>query len=282
MRSLALLFILLLSSCATTKKTDSLPELKPRDNGYVAVNGIEMYYEIYGKGEPLVLLHGGGSSIHVNFGRGIPELAKHYQVIAFDELGHGRTKYFDRVFGFAQTADDIAAALKKLKIENANFMGFSNGAMTGMHLAIRHPGLFKKMILSSGLYQRDGAPPEFWKSMNGATLENMPQDLKDAYLKTAIEPANLEKMFQLDSKRMQNFAGIPDKDIKKINIPVLLIHNYQDVASPESALKTMRLLPKGQLAILPGFHDNFLGSVGEPHEDLKNASLTIIFNFLKN
>src|SRR5215471_18855045 len=100
------------------------PEQKGR---YAAVNGLRIYYEIHGSGRPLVLLHGGGSTIESTFGRILPELAKGHQVIAVELQAHGHTKDIDRPLSFEQDADDVADLLKQLQVEKADFMGFSNG-----------------------------------------------------------------------------------------------------------------------------------------------------------
>jgi alpha-beta hydrolase superfamily lysophospholipase len=131
-------------------------------NGYSEVNGIKMYYEIYGQGEPLVLLHGGGSTIHTTFGRVIPILAKHRKLIAVELQAHGRTS--DRVQDatFEQDADDVATLLKHLNIDKADFFGFSNGGTTCVQIAIRHPEIVNKIILGSALCKRNGMPVQFW------------------------------------------------------------------------------------------------------------------------
>src|SRR5260221_11258563 len=94
--------------------------------GYAPVNGLNMYFEIYGKGTPLVLIHGGGSTIQTSFGRVIIEFAKSTQVIAVELQAHGHTGDIERPETFEQDADDIVALLNYLKIENADFFGFSN------------------------------------------------------------------------------------------------------------------------------------------------------------
>ena len=111
--------------------------------GYAQVNGIRMYYETYGpeRGVPLVLLHGGGSTIDVTFGRILPFLAHDRRVIAIEEQAHGRTSDRNAPLSFATSADDVAALLEHLKIQQADVFGFSNGASVGMEVAIRHPKL---------------------------------------------------------------------------------------------------------------------------------------------
>ncbi len=278
------LLMFVLASCAHTEKVrenNETPKTPNFESGTLKVNGTDIYYEMYGQGEPLVLLHGGGSDIHVSFGRGIPALAKHYRVIAFDEQGHGKSPASSRAFGFENTARDIAEALKQLHIEKAKFIGFSNGATTGMYIAILYPDLMSKMVLGSGLYSRKGAPAQFWEAMNKATLASMPKELQDAYVKTSPRPQDLIKMFEYDSKRMQKFKDIPEKSIRSVKIPVLIMQTDQDVATLEHGVHVTRLLSQGRFAVLPGPHDNFIGDVSQDSPAMAQASLNIMLEFLK-
>jgi len=106
-------------------------------SAHAPVNGIQMYYEIHGAGQPLVLIHGGGSTIYTSFGRILPLLAKKYQVIAMELQAHGHTSDRDAPESFAQDADDVAALLHQLNISEADILGFSNGGQTAMQLAMR-------------------------------------------------------------------------------------------------------------------------------------------------
>src|SRR5688572_6250876 len=108
-------------------------------SGYALVNGLKMYYEIHGTGEPLVLIHGGGSTIQTTFGRVLHQFAKTRKVIAVEMRTHGHTADIDRPLSFQQDADDIAVLLKQLNIDKAHIFGFSNGASTTLQFAIRHP-----------------------------------------------------------------------------------------------------------------------------------------------
>src|SRR5436190_12043234 len=129
---------------------------------YANVNGLKMYYEIHGKGFPLVLIHGGGSTIETTFGRVLPLLAKTHQVIAVELQAHGHTADIDRPLSFEQDADDVAELLKQLNIKKADIFGFSNGASTTLQIAIRHPALVNKIVVASTFYKKDGAQPWFW------------------------------------------------------------------------------------------------------------------------
>ena len=117
--------------------------------GYAPVNGLKMYYEIYGSGKPLVLLHGAFNTINMAFGMLIPELSKTRQVIAVELQGHGRTADIDRPFSFESMADDVAALLKYLKKDSADIFGYSMGGGVAWQLAIRHPRLVRKLVIAS-------------------------------------------------------------------------------------------------------------------------------------
>jgi hypothetical protein len=114
-------------------------------NGYASVNGLKMYYESHGatngKNPPLMLLHGGGSTIDTSFGRVLPSLAKTRQVIAFEQQGHGRTAAVERPFTFEQSADDAAALLQHLNIESTDLFSFSNGRHIALQVGIRHKAI---------------------------------------------------------------------------------------------------------------------------------------------
>jgi pimeloyl-ACP methyl ester carboxylesterase len=153
-------------------------EKAPQVNrGYAPVNGLKMYYELHGvdggKNPPLVLLHGGGSTIDTTFGKVLPSLAKSRQVVAFEQQGHGRTgDMADRPFSFEQSADDTVALMDHLKIEKADLFGFSNGGNIALQIAIRHPNRVRKLVVASAMFKRDGLYPEVWEFMKRSTLED--------------------------------------------------------------------------------------------------------------
>lgn len=230
-------------------------------NGYADVNGLKMYYEIYGEGKPLILIHGGGSTIETSFGRVIPQLAKRHQVIAVELQAHGRTGDRNTDSSFEQDADDVAALLKSLNIAKADFFGFSNGGTTALQIAIRHPKLVGKLILGSALSKRNGVPSQFWDFMKHSRLENMPQQLKDAYKKVAADTNGLQLMHDRDAKRMVNFKDITDGKIKAIKAPALIIIGDKDVITPEHAIEMHRLMVNSELAIIPGVHGAYIGEI---------------------
>jgi pimeloyl-ACP methyl ester carboxylesterase len=246
---------------------------QPQTGHYAMVNGLNMYYEIHGSGRPLVLIHGGGSTITSNFGRILPELAQNHQVIAVELQAHGHTLDIDRPFSFEQDADDVAALLKQLHIEKADIMGFSNGGTTTLQIAIRHPELVNKIVLASTTYKRDGMQPGFFEGMQQVTIAQMPQPLKEAYLKANPDPKGLQAMFDRDANRMVNFKDISDTTIRSIQAPALVINADADVVRTEHALALSRTLPHARLAILPGGHGDYIGEICAPDQNSKIPAL---------
>ncbi|SEO85536.1 Pimeloyl-ACP methyl ester carboxylesterase [Mucilaginibacter sp. OK283] len=262
-------FIIILMTTATTTQAQNAGK-------YAHVNGIKMYYEIHGTGHPLVLIHGGGSTMHTSFGKIMPQLAKTHMVIAVDLQNHGRTSAREIPETFEQDADDVAELLKQLSIKGADVMGFSNGGSTTLQLAIRHPELVRKLVAISALYKRSGTFPWFWDFINKADLSSMPQIYKDVYLAIpGNTQAGLQNMQDKDAKRMQTFKDWNTDDIKAIQAPTLVIVSDQDVITPEHAIELSRLLPHGRLTIMPGSHGAFMGEVMAPNPDSKVPELFV-------
>mgnify|MGYP002073488938 CR=1 FL=1 len=245
------------------------------EHGYADVNGLKMYYEIYGQGKPLVLIHGGGSTIQTNFEKVIPLFAKNRRVIAVELQAHGRTSDRNTDLSFEQDADDVAALLKNLNIAKADFLGFSNGGTTTLQIAIRHPEIVGKIILGSALAKRNGVPEWFWDFMAQAKLENMPEPLKAGYKQVAADPNGLQIMHDRDAKRMVNFKDIPDEQIQSIKAPALIIIGDKDIITPEHALQLHRQIANSELAIIPGGHGAYIGEITTITPDFKESDLVV-------
>jgi pimeloyl-ACP methyl ester carboxylesterase len=225
--------------------------------GYAPVDGLSMYYEIHGSAHadrpPLVLIHGGGDTIQTSFGKLIPELARNRQVIAFEQQGFGHTADIpDRPFSFERSADNTAALLEYLRVEQADVLGFSNGGTIALQVAIRHPRLVRKLIIASGFFNHDGADTAFWAGFEHAQLQQMPKELSDAYLAAAPHPENLQLFFDKCVQRMRNFKDISVDTMRGIRSPALVIVGDEDVMRPEQAVEEYRLIPHSRLAVLPG------------------------------
>jgi pimeloyl-ACP methyl ester carboxylesterase len=228
---------------------------------YAEVNGLRIYYEVHGAGGiPLVLLHGGGSTIETTFEKVLPTLAKAQQVIAFDQQGHGRTAdIVDRPFTFEQSAEDAVALLDHLKIQQADFFGFSNGGNIAMQIAIRHPNRARKLVVASAMYKRDGVYPQVFEFIKRSTLKDMPQVLQDAYRQVSPHPEQLQTFHDKCAQRMLEFKDWRPEDIRSIQAPTLILIGDADSIRPEHAVEMYRLLPHGQLAIVPGGHGAYIG-----------------------
>lgn len=255
-----------------------------KTSGYAPVNGISMYYEIYGTGGlPLVLIHGGGSTIQSSFGNLLPLLADYGKIVAVELQAHGRTGDRDAPESFEQDADDVAALLKHLQIAKANVLGFSNGGTTALQLAVRHPEQVHKLVAIAAAWKREGLIAGFFEGMQGATLDNMPALLKDAYLEVAPDKNGLQVMFEKDKQRMINFQDGSDEALKGIQAPVLLMVGEQDVVTVEHSRDICGLIPEARLNVLPGVHGSFIGeacTVDRQNKALEVAAL-IIKEFLR-
>jgi len=269
---------------STAMVTDTVKQtIQDSISGYAAINGLRMYYEIHGKGEPLVLIHGGGSTIKTSFGIILPMLAAHYKVIAVELQAHGHTSDRDQPESFTQDADDVAALLAWLKTDSAYFAGFSNGGQTSLEIGMRHPAIVKKLVIISAFYKREGAIKSLFDGLQHATLDNMPAPLKSAYLEI---PGNnqqgLQAMFEKDKGRMLHFKGWSDKEMLSIKAPTLIIGADKDVATPEHTVEMSQKIPHASLVILPGTHGSFIGEIctAVPGSKLPAMTATLIEEFL--
>ena len=215
---------------------------------YASVNGLKMYYEIHGTGQPLILLHGSFLSATV-----YPTLAEGRQVIAVDMQGHGRTADIDRPFSFEQMADDTAALLKHLKIEQTDVFGYSMGGTIGLALAIKHPNLVRRLAIYGSVYRNmeESYSPENlkdWKSINPETFA--PKDIKDPYEKMSPAP-NWKGLVAKGLQMEKDFKGFTPEQMKAIKAEVFIgVGDHNDI-SLKHAVEMHNLIPKSQLAIFP-------------------------------
>ena len=254
----------------------STPHSKPLETGHAPVNGIRIYYEIHGQrdGVPLVLLHGGGSTIEVTFGRVLPLFASRRPVIALEEQGHGRTSDREGPVAFESSADDVAGLLGHLNVDRADLFGFSNGASTALQVAIRHPSRVRKLVFASSITRRDGAQPQLWEFIARADFSNMPQPLKDAFLRVNPDARQLETMHDKDAARMRSFRDVPDALVASVRAPTLVVAGDQDIVRPEHAVELTRLIPGARLLILPGGHGDYLGEAVMTQAETRYPELT--------
>lgn len=258
--------------------------MNPVEKGYKQVNGIRMYYEIYGSGEPLVLIHGGGSSILFDYKEVISRLENQFRLIGIDLQNHGMSEHRDIPETFEQDARDVAVLLKEINVRKASFWGFSNGGNTVMQLAHLFPEIVEKLVVASAFYKRAGMMDGFFESMMEATLESMPEPLKINFLNLNPDFSKLENMFDKDSKRMQAFEDWSDDVLKGIKSPTLFISGDKDVMKPEHVVEMWRLVEGSQLMILPATHGSYMMADfgGNIDEKLIDFTVSEVKKFLKN
>lgn len=235
---------------------------------YAQVNGINLYYEVHGKGQPLILLHGGVGSIEM-FGEVLTMLAAGRQVVGVDLQAHGRTADIDRPLSRKTMADDIAALIKHLGFEKADVMGYSLGGHVALQTAMRHPELVRKLVVVSTTFRRDGWYPEVLAGMDQmgpAAAEPMKQTpMYASYAQIAPHvddwPVLLTKMGDL-LRTDYDWS----KDVPSIQAPTLIVVGDADSVRTSHAVEFFELLGGGKadgawdgsgmsnsrLAILPG------------------------------
>ncbi len=231
--------------------------------GYAPVNDLNMYHEIHGRGRPLVLLHGAYMTID-QMGPILPGLAKTRQVIAAEQQGHGHTADVDRPITYEQMADDTAALVRHLEIDNADVFGYSMGGGVALQLAIRHPELVRKLVVASTSFTSDGMPAEaleMFPSISPELFAGSP--IEEAYLRTAPNPGDFPKLVEKLKKLDTTPFAWPEQDIQAIDAPTLIVLGDSDGVRLEHAVEFFRLrgggvmgdlagMPQSQLAVLPG------------------------------
>lgn len=235
---------------------------------YAEVNGIRLYYEIHGEGQPLVLLHGGLGAIEM-FGWNLPALAAKRQVIAADLQGHGRTADIDRPLSVEYMADDIAALLRHLGVERADVLGYSLGGGVAVQLAVRYPELVNKLVVVSAVFRRDGFYPEILAQqaqVHAAAAEFMKQTpMYELYSAVAPRKQDFPRLLDKIGEAMKQPFDFTEQ-IRGITAPTLVVAGDCDICPPSHVVEMFSLLgggqrdggwdgsgrPKSRLAILPG------------------------------
>jgi pimeloyl-ACP methyl ester carboxylesterase len=229
---------------------------------HVRVKGMQMYYEVSGAGDPLVVLHGAYMNIP-SMGAIIPELAKTHKVYALEFQGHGRTPDIDRPITYQNLADDVAAFMDAAGLAKADVFGYSMGAGAGLMLATRHPAKVNKLVAASVAYDVKGWQPAFTAMIPTMTPEMLAATPMPAeYKKLAPDPNGFpelaRKLIQLEKEPMAWEA-----EVRTLKTPVLIIAGDADVATLEHTVSLFRLLgggdmgdmgkplPASRLAVLP-------------------------------
>ncbi len=258
-RSMAIVFFLF---CSVLQSNGQ--QVKPYDSGYVPANGISVYYEVYGNGNPIILLHGAFYTIEMNWGELIPELSKTRKVIAIEMQGHGHSPFSDRNLSRTTLAKDVESVMDYLKVDSADVVGYSFGGSVAFQFAIQSPKRLRKLVIISAVYKNSGWLPEVtkaFKNMKPEFFDNTP--LKAAYDAVAPDKTKWTKFLEQMIASAATPYDLGDSNIAKITAPVLLIAGDNDGMDKIELIKTYQLLgggitgdfgmiPKSQLAIIPG------------------------------
>jgi pimeloyl-ACP methyl ester carboxylesterase len=224
-----------------------------------------MYYEVHGSGgTPLLLLHGGLFNIDLQFGELLPSLAASRTVIAADFQGHGRTDDIDRPLTSAGLASDVVGLLAHLQVAQADVFGFSVGGGVALHLAIRHPELVRKVIVSSVSFHPDGNRPENADAVGAMTVDMIAgTPMEQEYRAKSPHPDRLQDLLDKLGTFDQGFTGWSDADIQGIAAPTLITIGDCDAVHLGHAVRFLQLrggdvngdflgVPASQLAVFPG------------------------------
>lgn len=261
MKKTILSIIVLLFALSTTIAQPA--KIQPIQSGYAPVNGLKMYYEVYGEGKPIVLLHGSFMNIPMNWSHWIPLLAKDRKVIVAEMQGHGRTKDIARELSYEGMADDVSGLLTYLKIDSADILGYSMGGGVAFQIAVRHPEQVRRLVVLSGTYAHDGWWPEVEASFGTFTAEMFKgTPIEEQYLSYGNDPDQfpeyIKKVISIDLKPYDW-----SKEVKNIKAPMFLVIGDADGVRYEHMLELFKAkgggkmgdihgLPKSRLAIIPG------------------------------
>jgi pimeloyl-ACP methyl ester carboxylesterase len=258
--------------------TDNLADgIKADSNGYFEINNVKLYYEILGKGESLLYLHGGLSSSK-DFRKYILEFSKNFQVITIDRRGHGRSFDNNEPYSYSSMADDMNLFLKYLKIDSAFVIGWSDGGVVGYYLASKNPSRITKLIAVGANYLVNGMTKSSieWIT-NQLTVENISKsfpEVEKEYKKLNPHPENFDNFINKTRNMWLHDPYISKEDFIKINIPVLLVAGDKDDIRLDHMIEMHSLLKKSQLCILP----NTTHFVFDEYNDIVTK---ILIDFLK-
>jgi pimeloyl-ACP methyl ester carboxylesterase len=222
---------------------------------YVMAGNVRMYYEEHGEGEPLLLMHGGASTIEI-FSRLTPELANRYKVILPERRGHGRTADVEGPISYDLMAKDTIAFMEATGIISAHLVGYSDGANVGMLVAMSRPDLVKKFVSISGTFDVNGLTKEalaFLQSLTPETFEHNYAKLVETYKQTTPDgpehfPIVLEKL----KRMMLEEPKILPENLSRIAAPTLIMAGDRDMITLEHTIEMFRAIPAAQLCIVPG------------------------------
>ncbi len=255
-RTLALMLAvaaIAVSSPRAQEVWQTLPKFPPMppatESGYAPVNDIQMYYALYGAGEPLILLHGGLGHSDV-WGYQIPALAAHFKVIAADSRGHGRSTRSAQPYSYALMASDVVALMDHLKIDKASILGWSDGGIIGLDIAINHPERLNKLFAFGANTNVAGLRPDIADSaVFNEYIEVAGQD----YARLSTTPTEYDAFVKQIGEMWATQPDYKPEQLAKISVPVAIADGEHDEAiRQEHDVEMANAIPGAKLVILPG------------------------------
>ncbi len=256
---------IILTSCNQAKEGTESIRYGSNKGKYLTLHGTKIYYEEYGEGIPLLLLHQGLGSIE-NLSDIIPELSKHFRVIAPDAPGHGRSEQADSLSGDL-LAQYCSALIDELQLDSAYVMGWSTGGNTSLLLAANRPDKIKKVVSGASNTKSSGLTQEGRDLLKEYTVEAVKEDKDwlDRYQRMNPQPDKWVKFWEDGQKMSSREIKVPDDKLASIDVPVLIIRGDRDMIRIEHSVELFRSLKKGQLCIYP--------NVGHEMPELKSEML---------
>ena len=223
-----------------------LPE--PVESGLAPVNDIQMYYAIYGEGEPLILLHGGLGNADY-FANQIPAFSAQYRVIAVDSRGHGRSTVTETPIGYSLMASDVLALMDYLEIESAYLVGWSDGGIIGLDIAINHPERLRKLVSYGANYVPSGVKETVETDATfGAYVERALAD----YAVLSPAPDNVDAFLENIGNMWATEPNFTQEQMRGITVPILFLDGWEEEAIyPAHDYEMAELVPGAELTLMP-------------------------------
>jgi pimeloyl-ACP methyl ester carboxylesterase len=223
----------------------------PPPGHYAELRGIRMYYELYGHGTPLVLLHGGLGDGR-QFSHQIPEFSKHFQLIVPDLRAQGRTTDGPDSLTYHEEAEDVIALMDRLNVRDADVMGWSDGGIDGLDMAIHHPDRVRHLVTFGANFTPDGLMPEDVAWNQTATAESLGPDMKAAYQRSAPDPSHFEVAMNRVLNLWRTQPNFTMAELGSIRARTLIAAGEHDLIRPEHSRALAAAIPGAHLWFVPG------------------------------
>jgi len=243
---------------------------------FLPIRGAQIYFETSGEGEPVLLLHGGFGTVE-DFASQTPELAKHFRVVAFERVGHGHTADNDEPFHYTTMASYTIDFVESLGIAPANLVGWSDGTIVALLVALARPDLVKRLVCVSGNFDVNGLKPNVVDWLKNATPQSFKEDaltFVERYERASPDgPGHYPVVFEKTMKMWLAEPKIQREELARITAPTLVMAGDRDMIAPEHLLDLFRSIKDAQLCIVPGTSHELLAKKPE-------ATNRVILEFL--